>query len=425
MFALALFGLRELSPALRDQLMVSSHDRALIEARAKGVDVEASIRKPWSQVLKLDIVGSAFAISVFLIIYYLAVGFFPVFFQTIFGYSQSKANDLGNWFWSFDAATLLLIGFLSDKIRVRKPFMLVGGVMAVIVSILFAIAVNDKGTSYSTFVVFMILIAVSLAMAFAPWMASFTETVERRNPALIAHGLSVWGWIVRVVIAVTIFFVPHVVDTVTPLVEKGPTVKAILADPTPVGHTTIGAVATAATSNQAVVTRLTVINQRDQAVIAALEQHPAIAKALAAGQATGTTPTPAQLTAIKTALGPAVAAELLEPQTQRDLAYLTTTAPKALGTANFAALTAPTPALRSSLATLTALGPDVQRAAVKSPKQWQKYFLIGAAGQIIFIPLIFLMAGFWDPRKAKRAEEEHERKIAVELAALEQDQVSA
>ena len=36
------------------------------------------------------------------------------------------------------------------------------------------------------------------------------------------------------------------------------------------------------------------------------------------------------------------------------------------------------------------------------------------------MPLIFLMAGFWDPRKAKRAEEEHEARIAAELAALEQ-----
>ncbi|NED58363.1 MFS transporter, partial [Micromonospora aurantiaca] len=37
-FVIALFGLRELSPALRDQLMVSMRDRALIEARAKGLD---------------------------------------------------------------------------------------------------------------------------------------------------------------------------------------------------------------------------------------------------------------------------------------------------------------------------------------------------------------------------------------------------
>ncbi|MGH8861978.1 MAG: MFS transporter, partial [Jatrophihabitantaceae bacterium] len=65
----ALF-LRELAPGLRDQIMVSRQDRALVEARAKGIDIEASLRKPFRQMLKPDIVLSAFAISVFLIIYY-------------------------------------------------------------------------------------------------------------------------------------------------------------------------------------------------------------------------------------------------------------------------------------------------------------------------------------------------------------------
>jgi len=93
------------------------------------------------------------------------------------------------------------------------------------------------------------------------------------------------------------------------------------------------------------------------------------------------------------------------------------TAPKALGPANFAALSAPTPRLGAALATLAAVGPGLQRAADRSPKQWQKYFFIAIAGEILFIPLIFLMAGYWDPRKAKRAEQEHEVLVAAELAA--------
>ncbi len=45
-FVVALIGLRELSPGLRDQLMVSLRDRALIEARAKGLDIEAAGEEP-------------------------------------------------------------------------------------------------------------------------------------------------------------------------------------------------------------------------------------------------------------------------------------------------------------------------------------------------------------------------------------------
>ena len=111
MAVLSAVFLRELAPGLRDQLMVSARDRALVEARAKGIDVEASLHSPFRQMLKADIVLSAFAISVFLIIYYMAVGFFPVYFQTIFGFSQQDANGLGNWNWTFNALALLLVGF--------------------------------------------------------------------------------------------------------------------------------------------------------------------------------------------------------------------------------------------------------------------------------------------------------------------------
>src|SRR5258708_21683803 len=72
-FVLALAWLRELSPKLRDQIMVSLRDRALVEARAKGLDTEQALTGPWRQMLHLDVVGSAFAISVFLLLYYAAV----------------------------------------------------------------------------------------------------------------------------------------------------------------------------------------------------------------------------------------------------------------------------------------------------------------------------------------------------------------
>ena len=57
--------LRELSPQLRDQLMVSLKDRALIQARAAGLDVEKLLKGHWRQMLTLDIVFPAFAISAF------------------------------------------------------------------------------------------------------------------------------------------------------------------------------------------------------------------------------------------------------------------------------------------------------------------------------------------------------------------------
>ena len=118
------FGLRELSPGLRDQLMVSMQDRALIEARAKGIDIEASLRNPWGQLLKPDVIVSALGVALFLLIYYTAVGFALIYFTTVFGFSVHDGNALGNWNWGFNVIAVILFGFISDKLRVRKPLMI-------------------------------------------------------------------------------------------------------------------------------------------------------------------------------------------------------------------------------------------------------------------------------------------------------------
>src|SRR4051812_25785071 len=138
-FLIAFVGLRELSPALRDQLMVSMRDRALIEARAAGMDPDQALKGSWRQMLRFDIVGSAFAISVFLLLYYILVGFTVVYFATVYGYSPARANALANWYWIANALTLVVVGVLSDKLRVRKPFMILGTAIGLVGSILFAL----------------------------------------------------------------------------------------------------------------------------------------------------------------------------------------------------------------------------------------------------------------------------------------------
>jgi MFS family permease len=87
-FVIALVGLKELSPRLRDQLMVTMRDRALIEAKAKGLtdaDIDAALRHPFRQLLKTDVIVSSIAVSIMLLIYYTAVGFSVIYLTTVFG----------------------------------------------------------------------------------------------------------------------------------------------------------------------------------------------------------------------------------------------------------------------------------------------------------------------------------------------------
>jgi len=232
-FVIALIGLRELSPQLRDQIMVSLRDRTLVEAKAKGLDTEAALKGHWRQMLHTDIVGSALAISLFLLLYFAAVGSFTVYFVTTFGYSVQRTAGLLNWYWAANAISLVVVGFLSDRVRVRKPFMLFGAIASIAVLIQFALAATKPETSYYTFALMVAGIGIFGGFTYAPWMASFTETVEKRNPAATATGLAVYGWIVRIVVAASSAILPLVVSSATPLVDHGAQVAAAQAQAGP------------------------------------------------------------------------------------------------------------------------------------------------------------------------------------------------
>jgi MFS family permease len=362
MFVVALFGLRELSPNLRDQLMVSMRDRALIESRAKGIDVEDSLQHPWRQMLHADIIGSAFAIAVFLILYYTAVGFFTVYFTTLFGFSLSEANGLGNWFWAFDGLMLIVVGLVSDALRVRKPFMVAGAAGTIVMTLVFASRTTHPDTGYYTFVWIVSLLAMFMAIAYAPWMASFTETVERRNPALTATGLAVWGWIVRVVVALSVAALPFVVGSMSPLVENGSQVAQL-------------------STRYAVQLR----------TLAAID--PATRAALGAN--------PDDRAAEARAVGEIAAAERIDPAEAAALLREAATVPPA------------------DLAYLAEHGPAVAKAAEETPGQWQHWWWVCLGGEVVFLPLILVMAGRWSPRRAREDLARHEAEVGRELAALQ------
>ncbi|OHV34627.1 MULTISPECIES: MFS transporter [Pseudofrankia] len=360
-FVVALVGLRELSPPLRDQLMMSLRDRALVEARARGLDVEAARRNPWRQVLKPDVIGSAFAIAVFLLIYYTAVGFFVVYFETTFSLTDQDANGVGNWMWGFEAILLVGIGFASDRLRVRKPFMLVGALGTIAMTLVLLNQTGQAHTGYYHLAFILMGLGAFLGVTYAPWMASFTETVERRNPALTATGLAVWGLILRLIVAALAFTAPLVVNALDPLVDNGPRAQAIQAQYGP---------------------QLATIQLIDPDTAAALAKNP---NDLTAG--------------LKAANEVAAGAHL----TQAEAIQRLLDAKKV-------------PA--ADLAFLQEHGQQVVDAQRKAPDQWRTWFWICLGGQVVFIPLIFTMAGEWNPRKAREREQAHERAVAAETARL-------
>jgi MFS family permease len=357
-FVLALFFLRELSPGLRDQLMVSLRERALVEARARGIDLGAALRRPWSQMFTPAIVVSALGVSLFLLIYYAAVGFFVVYFTSVFGFTQANANGLGNWFWAADAVTVVVIGALSDKVGVRKPFIVTGAVVAIVMTVVFATRATRPATSYDTFIVIVSVLSASRGFAYAPWMAAFTETLERRNPALVATGLAIWGWVLRVVVAVAFLVIPFVVSSVSPVVDFGPRLQAIQARYGP---------------------EVATLHEIDPATLARLRADAA------------------DPTAIRTAVREIETASHVGPVA-------------ALG--RLVAVRRVPVADRTYLA---AHGRQVLAARRAAPTQWEHWWWVCVAGEVAFLPTTLLLVGRWRRSAALTDRAEHERAVEAEL----------
>jgi MFS family permease len=453
---IALIGLRELSPRLRDQLMVTARDRALIEARAKGVDVEAALRHPFRQLLKVDIVVSAFAVSVMLLIYYTAVGFSLIYLTTVFGFSVKDANGLGNWNWGFNVIAVLLIGVISDRFRVRKPFMVLGGVIAAVMTVVY-LEQAGRHPGYYSLAAMLALLSLGLGIAFTPWMASFTETVEARNPALTATGLAIWGWIQRVVVFAAFLIIPAIVSSVTPLVSYGTTVSAysaqygsqlafaqahpaVVATAEKVPATVL---ATAAKVPPAVLATAAKLGpqladaQKFAPELAVIEAHPALFTKLNADPADQTLQAQAVAAAGGGAKGAAVLAAISAnqaainsviaagPQLQTVAPYaadLKVIAPYSTDLTVIAPYSAQLTALAkvppAAIAYLTAHGAAVQQAAAQTASQWKTWYWVCFGAIIFFLLSIPLLRGRWKPADAKRDEQEHEAMVEAELAKL-------
>ena len=417
-FMIALIGLRELSPRLRDQLMVTMRDRALVEARAKGLDVESMLEHPFRQLLKVDVLVSSLAISIFLLIYYTAVGFLVIYMTTVFGFSVKDANGLGNWEWGFNIVAVILIGFLSDKLRVRKPFMVVGGVASAIMTVVFLLQFGHH-PSYYTMAILLAVASFCLGVAYVPWMASFTETVEARNPALTATGLAIWGLIIRIVVFAAYLIIPVVINSVTPLVNYGSTVQTDAA--------TYASQLAFAQSHPAIVATATKYSkQLAEAAqfapeLAVLQANQALFTQLATYPNPASIPPKLAAEAVTAAGGGLQGLGILNSISVNKAAIndVIAVAPQIAPLAPYSAqLTALSQVPPSALAYLQAHGAEVQKASAQAPGQWKNWWWVCVGGMIFFLLSIPLLRGRWRPSDALRDEQEHEALVAAELAKL-------
>ncbi len=253
-------------------------------------------------------------------------------------------------------------GVLSDRlrvrVRVRVPFMLFGAVGALVFTLIVRYETPHTDVSYSAWAFLLVGIGTYGGFAFACWMASFTETVEAKNPALIAHGLAVWGWLLRIIVAIAFLVLPQIINSVTPLVEHGAAVKVAAA--------------------------------REAKILPTVQANQKLLNSVAARYPDGNVPDDVAKQVVE-AVGADVATALQTPQAKADF---------------------------GPDGPLGKYGASVSQAQKDSPGQWQDWFLVCALGQLFFIPMVFVLKGPWSPRKAREEAEAHAAAVDAELRQM-------
>ncbi len=191
----AFFGLRELGPGLRGQVVITADDAAHAEERAAHFDAAAATRRPWRQMLRAAILVSSLGYSLYNVPRYAFNVLLPTYLNGVLAISLERANGLASFFGLAFIAGSLTMGFCSDRLQVRKPLILIG-TLAVVLTLMFFMGLTpDSGPGLVTLT--LICLSFFLAMGNVSWLAAFTETAEGINPALIGTALAIQGAILR------------------------------------------------------------------------------------------------------------------------------------------------------------------------------------------------------------------------------------
>ncbi|MCL8206941.1 MAG: MFS transporter [Actinomycetia bacterium] len=190
--------IRDLSPALRSQVVRDRREAEEADRRARQTPTVMAhprlVFRAW------HVWALAVGQNLFLLIYFFTTAFGPLYLVQVFHYPPAVAAQIASTFWLADLGALILIGWVSDRARLRKPFSM-AGVVGMTIFMYFWIHLIGQRPAPSVMVLYTSLQGVLLALGYGPWMALYSETLEDIHPSLVGTGWAISGLVVFVVAA--------------------------------------------------------------------------------------------------------------------------------------------------------------------------------------------------------------------------------
>ncbi|GAA4066691.1 MFS transporter [Nonomuraea soli] len=141
---------------------------------------------------------------------------FAIFGQTIlttsFGLSPAEANLVVAIGLILNALVVVVVGRVSDRLQLRKPFIAAGTALTIATLAYFISLVGERPGAVLIAFVYALLF-VFLGLAYVPWMAGFSEDAEDVDPRLQGAALGMWGMVVRIMVVVLLVSATQVAET--------------------------------------------------------------------------------------------------------------------------------------------------------------------------------------------------------------------
>jgi len=208
-FAVAMYipivlWLCDLSPELRMQIMKTEIQALAAEGRLPSAsELPSSTGDAFRRLLShAEVWLLVFGITANLTLYFAIQAFGPLMFTEAFHYTPADAAKMNEYFWLANLGALVLTGLVSDRLQSRKPIAIFGAILAAIL-MAWWIPTFGRELPRATMVMIASMMGCFLAIAYVPWAAQFSETLEDVSPALQATGWAFFGLAARAWIAIS------------------------------------------------------------------------------------------------------------------------------------------------------------------------------------------------------------------------------
>ncbi len=198
-------NIADLSPELRAGIQHTERQAGATVDLTRPARLSSLFARP-------NIWAHAIGISLWLVLYLTLTLFGQTMLVGALGISASQASMIMAAFWVLNLATLIVAGRFSDRTQLRKPFTLGGTVAAVLVTAYLAYTLGQDVVSTGGLMVTGALLGGSLGVAYAPWMANYSEDAEDVDPRLQGSAWGLFGFLSKAIAVVGLLVIPHVVE---------------------------------------------------------------------------------------------------------------------------------------------------------------------------------------------------------------------